>query len=64
MINTLPFNVTIIAGNCNSDFVTTLYNNIEEIIIPLFYIITIVNQFVNQMCTRCVFYYLIDEHSI
>ena len=32
--NTLPFNVTIIAGNCNSDFSTNFYNNIEEIIVP------------------------------
>jgi hypothetical protein len=31
VINTLPFNVTIIAGNCNSDFFTTFYNNVEEI---------------------------------
>ena len=34
MINTLPFNVTIIAGNCNSDFFTTFNNNVEEIITP------------------------------
>jgi hypothetical protein len=32
VVNTLPFNVTIIAGNCNSDFSTNFYNNIEEII--------------------------------
>ena len=34
VINTLPFNVTIIAGNCNSDFSTNFYNNVEEIIVP------------------------------
>jgi hypothetical protein len=34
VINTLPFNVTIIAGNCNSDFFTTFNNNVEEIITP------------------------------
>ena len=34
MINTLPFNVTIIAGNCNSDFSTNFYNNVEEIMVP------------------------------
>jgi hypothetical protein len=34
VINTLPFNVTIIAGNCNSDFFTTFYNNVEEIMTP------------------------------
>ena len=33
VVNTLPFNVTIIAGNCNSDFSTNFYNNIGEIII-------------------------------
>lgn len=32
VVNTLPFNVTIIAGNYNSDFSTNFYNNIEEII--------------------------------
>ena len=32
VINTLPFNVTIIAGDCNSDFSTNFYNNIEEIL--------------------------------
>ena len=32
--NTLPFNVTIIAGNCNSDFSTNFYNNVEEIEVP------------------------------
>ena len=34
VVNTLPLNVTIIAGNCNSDFSTNFYNNIEEIIVP------------------------------
>jgi hypothetical protein len=34
VINTLPFNVTIIAGNCNSDFSTNFYNNVEEITVP------------------------------
>jgi hypothetical protein len=34
VINTLPFNVTIIAGNCNSDFSTNFYNNVEEIMVP------------------------------
>ena len=34
VINTLPFNVTIIAGNCNSDFFTTFNNNVEEIMTP------------------------------
>ena len=34
VINTLPFNVTIIAGNCNSDFSTNFYNNVEEIMTP------------------------------
>ena len=34
VVNTLPFNVTIIAGNCNSDFSTNFYNNVEEIIVP------------------------------
>jgi hypothetical protein len=34
VINTLPLNVTIIAGNCNSDFFTTFYNNVEEIMTP------------------------------
>jgi hypothetical protein len=33
VINTLPFNVTIIAGNCNSNFSTNFYNNVEEIIL-------------------------------
>ena len=34
VINTLPFNITIIAGNCNSDFSTNFYNNVEEIMVP------------------------------
>ena len=34
VVNTLPFNVTIIAGNCNSEFSTNFYNNVEEIIVP------------------------------
>jgi hypothetical protein len=34
VVNTLPLKVTIIAGNCNSDFSTNFYNNIEEIIVP------------------------------
>jgi hypothetical protein len=34
VVNTLPLYVTIIAGNCNSDFSTNFYNNIEEIIVP------------------------------
>jgi hypothetical protein len=34
VVNTLQWNVTIIAGNCNSDFSTNFYNNIEEIIVP------------------------------
>ncbi len=34
VINTLPFNVTIIAGNCNSDFFTTFNNNVDEIMTP------------------------------
>ena len=34
VINALPFNVTIIAGNCNSDFSTNFYNNVEEIMVP------------------------------
>lgn len=33
VINTLPFNVTIIIENCNSDFSKILYNN-EEITVP------------------------------
>jgi hypothetical protein len=34
VVNTLPFTVTIIAGNCNSDFSTNFYNNVEEIMVP------------------------------
>ena len=35
MINTLPFIVTIISGNCNSDFSTNFYNDdVEEITFP------------------------------
>jgi hypothetical protein len=34
VVNTSPFNVTIIAGNCNSDFSTNFYNNVEEIMVP------------------------------
>ena len=34
VINTLPLNVTFIAGNCNSDFSTNLNNIIEEIMTP------------------------------
>ena len=34
MINTLPFTVTIISGNCNSDFSTNFYNDVEEITVP------------------------------
>jgi hypothetical protein len=34
VINTLPLNVTISAGNCNSEFSTNFYNNIEEIMVP------------------------------
>jgi len=34
VINTLPFNVTIISGNCNSDFSTNFYNDVEEITFP------------------------------
>jgi hypothetical protein len=33
VINTLPLNITFIAGNCNSDFSANL-NNIEEIMTP------------------------------
>ena len=32
VVNTLPFNVTIIASNCNSDFSTNFNNNKEEIL--------------------------------
>ena len=31
VINTLPLNITFIAGNCNSDFSTNLNNIVEEI---------------------------------
>jgi hypothetical protein len=34
VINTLPFNITFIAGNCNSDFSTVIYNNVEETMSP------------------------------
>ena len=34
MINTLPLNITFIAGNCNSDFSTNLNTIIEEIPTP------------------------------
>ena len=34
VINTLPLNITFIAGNCNSDFFSTFYNNVEEIMTP------------------------------
>ncbi len=34
VINTLPLNITFIAGNCNSDFSTNLNNIVEEIIVP------------------------------
>lgn len=34
MINTLPLNITFIAGNCNSDFSTNLNNIVEEIMTP------------------------------
>src|SRR5215204_542805 len=34
VINTLPLNVTFIAGNCNSDFSTNLNNVVEEIMTP------------------------------
>ena len=34
VINTLPFNVTIIPGKCNSDFSTNFYNNVKEIEVP------------------------------
>ena len=33
-INTLPLNITFIAGNCNSDFSTNLNNIVEEIKTP------------------------------
>lgn len=34
VINTLPLNITFIAGNCNSDFSTVLFNNVEETMSP------------------------------
>lgn len=34
LINTLPLNITFIAGNCNSDFSTNLNNIVEEIMTP------------------------------
>jgi hypothetical protein len=34
VINTLPLNITFIAGNCNSDFSTNLNNIVEEITTP------------------------------
>ena len=34
VINTLPLNITFIAGNCNSDFSTNLNNIVEEIETP------------------------------
>ena len=34
VINTLPLNITFIAGNCNSDFSTNLNNIVEEIKTP------------------------------
>jgi hypothetical protein len=34
VINTLPLNITFIAGNCNSDFSTNLNNIVEEIMVP------------------------------
>ncbi|HSL12769.1 MAG TPA: hypothetical protein VK882_00770 [Nitrososphaeraceae archaeon] len=33
VINTLPLNITFIAGNCNSDFSTNLNNIVEEIMV-------------------------------
>ena len=36
VINTLPLNITFIAGNCNSDFSTNLNNIVEEIMTPQF----------------------------
>ena len=33
VVNTLPFNVTIIVGNCNTDFSANFYNNVEEIMV-------------------------------
>ena len=34
VINTIPLNITFIAGNCNSDFSTNLNTIIEEIVTP------------------------------
>ncbi len=34
VVNTLPLNITFIAGNCNSDFSTNLNNIVEEIMVP------------------------------
>jgi hypothetical protein len=34
VINTLPLNITFIAGNCNSDFSTNLNTVVEEIMTP------------------------------
>jgi hypothetical protein len=34
VINTLPLNITFIAGNCNSDFSTNLNHIVEEIMTP------------------------------
>ncbi|HEU5461453.1 MAG TPA: hypothetical protein VFU79_04190 [Nitrososphaeraceae archaeon] len=34
VINTLPLNITFIAGNCKSDFSTNLNNIVEEIMTP------------------------------
>ena len=34
VINTLPLNITFIAGNCNSDFSTNLNKIVEEITTP------------------------------
>jgi hypothetical protein len=34
VINTLPLNITFIAGNCNSDFSTNLNTIVEEIMTP------------------------------
>ena len=34
VINTLPLNITFIAGNCNSDFSTNLNITVEEIMVP------------------------------
>ncbi len=34
VINTLPLNITFIAGNCNSDFSTNLNSIVEELMTP------------------------------